>query len=83
MRDSNIYIKSKVHLFLLWFLCFFSFCVIAEETNSSSDEEDLEKEELQVQESFPQYKVDFYHKAVQEEVYNELLKELKDKEKSD
>ena len=68
----------------MWFLLFFSSCVIAEEIKlSPDDEEALEKEELQVQETFPQYRMDFYHKAVQEEVYDEFLKELKDKEKSD
>ena len=64
------------------FLLFFSFFVVAEEMHLFSEEEDREAEELQIQETFPQYKVDFYHKAVEEKVYNELLKELKDKEKS-
>ena len=71
--------------FLFCFLFLFSAFAIAEERDSSGniDEEELEKEELEIQTNFPQYRVAFSHKAVQEEVYEELLKELKEKEKSD
>ena len=56
-----------------------------EESDSPVEREkqNLEKEELHIQKAFPQYRVDFNHKLIQEEVYEELLKELKEKEKSE
>lgn len=79
-----MYIRSKVRSFLLLYLLLFcSSFVAAEELDSPTEEENLQTEELQIQETFPQYRMNFSHKAVQEEVYNEFLKELKDKEKSD
>ena len=66
--------------FLFYFIPFF--VVGAENTVSEEEKWDLEKEELQVQETFPYYRKDFNHKSVQEEVYNDFLKELKEKEKS-
>ena len=68
---------------LLYLLFFFSSFVAAEELDLLTEEENLQKEELQIQETFPQYRMNFSHKVVQEKVYNEFLKELKDKEKSD
>ena len=42
---------------------------------------DTEEEHLlEVRESFPQYSTHFNEQAVQEEVYKEVLKELKEKE---
>ncbi len=38
----------------------------------------LEKEELRVQDTFPQYRTLFNHKVVQEEVYKEFLKTQKE-----
>ena len=49
---------------------------------ASKENPSEESELLQVQTAFPQYRVDFNHKVVQEEVYNELLKELKEKEET-
>lgn len=70
----------KLFLFF-YFLPFFA--IGAENIVSEEEKLDLEKEELQVQDTFPYYRVDFNHKSVQEEVYNEFLKELAEKEKSD
>ncbi len=74
-------------------LCFFVFCtaisariaVDSEEENIISKEKKqiLEKEELQVQESFPQYRTRFSYKSLQEEVYKKILKKLKEKEQSE
>ena len=65
--------------FLLFLLPLF---LVGEEKPVSEEEKlILEKEELQVQDTFPQYRVNFYHKSVQKEVYNEFLQELKEKEK--
>ena len=75
-------------MYLKWitffFLVFLTLFAVGED-NTVSEEETLklEKKELQVQEIFPQYRMDFNHKSVQEEVYNEFLQELKEKEKSD
>ena len=44
--------------------------------SSDTEEEDL----LKVRKSFPQYARQFNEQAVQEEVYTEVLKELKEKE---
>ncbi len=78
-------VKSMYFKVIVFF--FFSFLplsLMGEESTVSEEEKlKLEKEELQVQETFPQYRMDFYHKSVQEEVYNEFLQELKEKEKSD
>ena len=69
---------------VFFFLSFFPLSLMGEESTVSEEEKlKLEKEELQVQETFPQYRMDFHHKSVQEEVYNEFLQELKEKEKSD
>jgi len=65
------------YLLPLIFLPFFSF---SEEKKSEKNL--LKKEELQIREVFPQYKMTFDHKAVQEEVHKQFLKELKEKEKS-
>lgn len=68
---------------VFFFLSFFPLSLVGKESAVSEEEKlKLEKEELQVQETFPQYRMDFYHKSVQEEVYNEFLQELKEKEKS-
>ena len=64
----------------------FVFSVSATEENVlpiEREKQNLEKEELHIQKVFPQYRVDFNHKLIQEEVYEELLKELKEKEKSE
>ena len=68
-------------IFFLFFLAFFS---VGEEVSVSEEEKlKLEKEELRVQDTFPQYRMNFSHKSVQEEVYQEFLRELEEKEKSD
>ena len=77
-------------------LCFFLVALalpgrafsLAEKESAVSKEvkqflEKLEKEELQVQDTFPQYKAHFNHKKVQEEVYKEFLQKLKEKPSSD
>ena len=64
----------------------FVFPAFATEENAlpmANQKDKLEKEELYIQKSFPQYRVDFNHKLIQEEVYKELMKELKEKEKSE
>ncbi len=56
----------------------------AEENLLSFEQEvSLDSTELKVQKTFPLYRVDFNHKSVQEKVYAEFLKELKEKEKSE
>ena len=49
-----------------------------ESTISKEQKELLEKEELCVQDTFPQYRTLFNHKVVQEEVYKEFLKTQKE-----
>lgn len=72
-------------LFSLFFIAFFPFLILAEEERFPEEESmDLEAEELWIQDTFPQYRMSFYHKPVQEEVYNKLLKEQKkEKENSE
>jgi len=74
----------KLKPFLIFWLCAFP-VLSAGEDASSSEETDLnpEREELQVRKTFPKYRVDFNHKSVQETVYKEFLKELKEKEKGE
>ena len=74
----------KKRSFIL-FIAFFPFFILAEEDRFPEEENrDLEAEELWIQNTFPQYRMSFYHKSVQEQVYNEFLKEQeKEKESSD
>ena len=64
--------------FLIFFIAFSPFLILAEEERFPEEENiDLEAEELWIQDTFPQYRMSFYHKFVQEKVYNEFLKEQK------
>ena len=49
-------------------------------TSPSSSDTEEEAQLLEVRKTFPQYSRDFNEQAVQEEVYAEVLKELKEKE---
>lgn len=73
--------------FFIFFIAFFPFFIWAEEERFPEEEnKDLEAEELWIQDTFPQYRMSFYHKSVQEQVYKEFLKEQKkekEKESSD
>lgn len=65
-------------------IVFFPFIIFAEENFSEEKDLDLEAEELWIQDTFPQYRMSFHHKSVQEKVYNEFLKEQeKEKEKEE
>lgn len=77
----------KKRFFIFFIIAFFPFFILAEEERFPEEEnKDLEAEELWIQDTFPQYRMSFYHKSVQEQVYNEFLKEQKkekEKESSD
>ena len=75
---------NSISRFLICLFVFFPFWVSAEDVGNSSEEKnpDLESEELWIQDTFPQYRMNFYHKSVQEEVYDEFLKEQKQKKEN-
>ena len=78
----------KLHSFILNYPTLFSLSFLISSTGAQDINPSMKEEirlenstEIKVRETFPLYRVDFNHKAVQEKVYNEFLKELKEKEK--
>ncbi|MDE0119306.1 MAG: hypothetical protein OXM55_04770 [Bdellovibrionales bacterium] len=82
-RSENLINRMGIRLFFSFPWFFILFSVAADTAFSVKEEVLLESTELKVRKTFPLYKVDFNHKAVQEEVYNEFMKELKEKEQSE
>ncbi len=70
--------KLKLFFLFPWFFSLFS--TAADTAFSTREEILLDSTELKVRKIFPLYKVDFNHKVVQEEVYNEFMKEQKEGE---
>ena len=76
-------IKKRFFIFFI-IVAFFPFFIFAEEESFPEEEnKDPEAEELWVQDTFPQYRMSFYHKSVQEQVYNDFLKEQKKERKEE